>query len=152
MKFQHTAARRRLHVARKAKAFRIMCFNTQPREGGCKIGKFPLKSITYVSTHSRAETAALALDAPNKSAKFQHTAARRRLLPETIQGNAIKPVSTHSRAETAASHSINRALSFVFQHTAARRRLPPVYPVALSDMDCFNTQPPGGGCINIKMN
>ena len=56
MTFQHTAARRRLHIFWGAFLL-ILSFNTQPPEGGCPSPHPP--SICY--------------------AWFQHTAARRRL-------------------------------------------------------------------------
>ena len=54
--FQHTAARRRL-AKRQASRPRLLCFNTQPPEGGWK----------HVMT------------VLEDALKFQHTAARRRL-------------------------------------------------------------------------
>ena len=54
--------------------------------------------------------------------KFQHTAARRRLVPV----------------------SKSCANSWKFQHTAARRRLA-VPGLHMFGFDCFNTQPPEGG-------
>ena len=146
VEFQHTAARRRLdlpgcfsygdtivstHSRPKAaggalvrKLMAIVCFNTQPPEGGwlCRIVAFDV-----VMT-------------------FQHTAARRRLerLPSrcliTACFNTQPPeggwryqyrrqghqgrVSTHSRPKAAGADSISSGrLLFGFQHTAARRRL-----------------------------
>ena len=76
-------------------------FNTQPPEGGwVGIGK-PLKS----------------------SEKFQHTAARRRLVLPPSGGRKVKNVSTHSRPK-AAGFSIL---------------------VESKHYGCFNTQPPEGG-------
>ena len=75
-------------------------FNTQPPEGGWLeswIGK-------------------------SGSEEFQHTAARRRLDP-----NTVKQMS-----------------SFLFQHTAARRRLAKIATKAQTASG-FNTQPPEGG-------
>ena len=100
--------------------------------------------------------------------KFQHTAARRRLLKRGSLGGLSVPVSTHSRAEAAASrdgammhhvqmfqHTAARRrllanmLSILppkmFQHTATRRRLRNTHRFLLLSL-CFNTQPPEGGC------
>jgi len=79
-----------------------------------------------VSTHSRAEAAALQKEnTTGTRQKFQHTAARRRLLdiahPELLQ----QIVSTHSRAEAAAMKELITALKNYG----------------------FNTQPRGGGCL-----
>ena len=100
-----------------------------------------------VSTHSRAETAACLKISSNRSsviasthsrpkaaaikdglelffaAKFQHTAARRRLLV----------------------HHMIMCVGHWFQHTAARRRLLDVARQVIDRLS-FNTQPPEGGC------
>ena len=55
-------------------------FNTQPREGGCSLFQAISDDI----------------------ARFQHTAARRRLLVLPKLLGAFKTVSTHSRAKAAA--------------------------------------------------
>ena len=102
--FQHTAARRRLVRPKSPRPISKPCFNTQPPEGGWACSVHRLRGWTV----------------------FQHTAARRRLdgtlAAATVGGN----VSTHSRPK-AAGPSI---------HTpkAATRR--------------FNTQPPEGGWFN----
>ncbi len=100
-KFQHTAARRRLcTVALLPSA--VDCFNTQPPEGGWGL---PVDVITLdaVSTHSRPKAAEPSWFTTTFTSVFQHTAARRRLLPDcSILG-----------------------LNPAFQHTAARRRLRP---------------------------
>ena len=55
---------------------------------------------------------------------FQHTAARRRLHRcELCQSSRLR-VSTHSRAEAAATADELKEQGLMFQHTAARRRLP----------------------------
>ena len=57
-------------------------------------------------------------------ARFQHTAARRRLPDTAAEFDAILSVSTHSRAEAAACLFESGIIaSLLFQHTAARRRL-----------------------------
>ena len=61
--------------------------------------------------------------------RFQHTAARRRLLFTINQ----------------------RRRNFKFQHTAARRRLPSDNLSRLSSWSCFNTQPPEGGCYQERV-
>ncbi len=59
------------------------CFNTQPRGGGCNI----------------------LVVRKNAEGKFQHTAARRRLL-DLDKSEYVPAVSTHSRAEAAASRKL----------------------------------------------
>ncbi len=79
----------------------MLCFNTQPPEGG------------WFNQHCFSLTAVM----------FQHTAARRRLVPFI-----------------ASLHSFR-----LFQHTAARRRLGNCYTDQGSKISGFNTQPPEGG-------
>ena len=78
--FQHTAARRRLLFNYIQKEFKVFCFNTQPRGGGCLWCGFGLYLLDTVSTHSRAEAAAA----------FR------------FHSKSVHIVSTHSRAEAAA--------------------------------------------------
>ena len=118
------------------------CFNTQPREGGCK-----RKSTAFTGKKKFQHTAARRrlrryVWCCCRFNEFQHTAAWRRLLAKDILKGSSINVSTHSRAEAAAekaqqsiarievsTHSRAKAAagawepSALFQHTAARRRL-----------------------------
>ena len=97
-------------------------FNTQPPEGGCRyslkthlyIGSFntqppeggwPTEDIwqnpTRVSTHSRPKAAEDMIYCLHSFQKFQHTAARRRLVAEA-PNRPVSKVSTHSRPKAAA--------------------------------------------------
>ena len=98
-----------------------------------------------VSTHSRPKAAGRATTQCPAIAKFQHTAARRRLETQSIHATRDSSVSTHSRPKAAgiqyasaitsskvSTHSRPKAAGFKcgvikppvwFQHTAARRRL-----------------------------
>ena len=163
--FQHTAARRRLAAEPEVLAKGRASFNTQPPEGGCHL-LYWIFATSFVSTHSRPKAAGhrdraggsvgsfntqppeggcpKVLNVASR-AKFQHTAARRRLRrsmpPNTpcacfntqppeggcrvgVVGVLGWVVSTHSRPKAAASC---RASDY--------RNTP-----------CFNTQPPEGGC------
>ena len=97
--FQHTAARRRLAWDTDA-LIAEMRFNTQPPEGGWK-SRAEIKKLGSVSTHSRPKAAGMSHTVAIQAKLFQHTAARRRLVP-ILSG-------------------LGRG--YVFQHTAARRRL-----------------------------
>ena len=79
LQFQHTAARRRLHIVDTRLPIKPR-FNTQPPEGGCYRRLIHLKQILL----------------------FQHTAARRRLRRVGSLLNTIQRVSTHSRPKAAA--------------------------------------------------
>ena len=81
--------------------WRARCFNTQPPEGG-----WPITSCDFPP-----------------SARFQHTAARRRLATLHRLRRPHRAVSTHSRPKAAGAHEISLVPLPSFQHTAARRRL-----------------------------
>ena len=91
-------------------------FNTQPPEGGC----FPTRDRLNdePQLHSNLRSSKLTL-------KFQHTAARRRLLQQ--QENRLRyKVFQHTAARRRLHLMLFLTLShFMFQHTAARRRLLP---------------------------
>ena len=89
-----------------------LCFNTQPRGGGCLPKLVGVGMQVPVSTHSRAEAAAEeAVEKAIKDNMFQHTAARRRLPPKGKITAKIMSVSTHSRAEAAANGSYPKTTS-----------------------------------------
>ncbi len=102
----------------------------------------------YVSTHSRAEAAAKPKSSISPPFTFQHTAARRRLQGGSMRSSDLIKVSTHSRAEAAALTLLTCLFAHRFQHTAARRRLPLNNGDNRQSINCFNTQPRGGGCFN----
>ena len=118
-------------------------FNTQPPEGGWTCTYFVYESVK-VSTHSRPKAAENILIIIKLIGKFQHTAARRRLLgamrasaqsicfnTQPPEGGCLVPstyqpsfaVSTHSRPKAAAAAVRAGGKPISFQHTAARRRL-----------------------------
>ena len=100
--FQHTAARRRLPGAIRANHIASgVSTHSRPKAAAALMSGF--LGVYMVSTHSRPKAAAFTdMSVSSMVMPFQHTAARRRLLPK-------KPTAT--------------AASSVFQHTAARRRL-----------------------------
>ena len=122
MKFQHTAARRRLvfyqHFVKENKMFQHTA--ARRRLGGAAREGF---GAVLVSTHSRPKAAgeceAIQLI---RAFLFQHTAARRRLVFTVLK----------------------IIIAVVFQHTAARRRLALNFGGSFF-ISCFNTQPPEGG-------
>ena len=144
MKFQLTAARRRLDIAQQA-TYQGDSFNSQPPEGGWvrRIGRL----ITHrVSTHSRP-----------KAAGETYFATHSKIM-----------VSTHSRPKAAGHNLLGAGCAVqMFQLTAARRRLDPFSPAVFQSHRvsthsrpkaagpysschtfapaCFNSQPPEGG-------
>ena len=82
LKFQHTAARRRLHLDLHL-----------------------IEPDKHVSTHSRPKAAAKACHHLAVKQRFQHTAARRRLRRHIFKHTIETMVSTHSRPKAAAFSS-----------------------------------------------
>ena len=123
--FQHTAARRRLetrgqdadnrqkvstHSRPKAAGlpkrhllFKTWSFNTQPPEGGWFLLISLAAYVFLVSTHSRPKAAGFNAVADTTQTTFQHTAARRRLVPVFERLFSDYQVSTHSRPKAAGS-------------------------------------------------
>ena len=146
MRFQHTAARRRLGIYRHSVRCLLVFQHTAARR----------RLVTSVKTKI-------------ESSGFQHTAARRRLAIVEVLAFDLSVVSTHSRPKAAGScHRsafqfhigfntqppeggwvLNRLVAMVddgFQHTAARRRLGLERRQA-NGSSSFNTQPPEGGWL-----
>ena len=124
LRFQHTAARRRLLDSRFNKRDGSG-FNTQPPEGGCQYGANGNHELV-VSTHSRPKAAArcgaaASFDAGrNVSTHSRPKAAARKIITLILGG----VVSTHSRPKAAAPLLRDKETKHGwFQHTAARRRL-----------------------------
>ena len=100
-------------------------FNTQPRGGGC-VGIHLDTGELQVSTLSRAEAAAIGIDI----------------------ATLCDVVSTLSRAEAAASDMILTAQGKTEVSTLSRAEAAAYgYVETQTEMDSFNTQPRGGGCI-----
>ena len=123
LRFQHTAARRRL-AGQDFDNSRYECFNTQPPEGGWFNSKSkPFKTNCFNTQPPEGGwQGRLVINA--FYTLFQHTAARRRLV-WLVFAKAFKgTVSTHSRPKAAGAHEIGSLANLsLFQHTAARRRL-----------------------------
>ena len=99
IKFQHTAARRRL-VCLSRMGGNAESFNTQPPEGGC-IESFAAYTLTLFQHTAARRRLQGRLKQQGRYSKFQHTAARRRLLPHGSGIGARHTVSTHSRPKAA---------------------------------------------------
>ncbi|WP_410000205.1 hypothetical protein [Neisseria sicca] len=98
-------------------------FNTQPPEGGWNA--ILIKTASRNTFQHTAARRRLVPSARNwiRHCVFQHTAARRRLGSGGSDLGEQQPVSTHSRPKAAGTISTLRFASIGFQHTAARRRL-----------------------------
>ena len=120
-------------------------FNTQPPEGGWLF--FP--SIVIMASmfqHTAARRRLVpSLYSRSPSFLFQHTAARRRLAASSEQRDSKNRVSTHSRPKAAGAGLPIDGTEQWFQHTAARRRLARCSRRTYPPYHGFNTQPPEGG-------
>ena len=125
MWFQHTAARRRLALGIQLPLISLVCFNTQPPEGGWG-SNTDTTGAGKVSTHSRP-----------KAAGF--TSSIR---------TPVVLVSTHSRPKAAGRV---RVMGIVWQRVSTHSR-PKAAGCRLGLFEvlpsCFNTQPPEGGWVN----
>ena len=102
---------------------RTKCFNTQPPEGGCGV-MIVVVIIGLVSTHSRPKAAARLQCGRGAIARFQHTAARRRLRWGRSAGASGCRFQHTAARRRLPKKSVTKSQSALFQHTAARRRLP----------------------------
>ena len=122
-RFQHTAARRRLHgqpifnrlPARfntqpheggchlRSRRGRSHCgFNTQPHEGGCIHLIRAIYLVACFNTQPHEGGCRHIRTVKPHAKAFQHTAARRRLLASRCASQGRQSVSTHSRTKAAA--------------------------------------------------
>ena len=121
--FQHTVARRRLLRWTHA-LIAYSSFNTQSREGGCRLNKKLNHSIGGFNTQSREGGCVPNMDTKYNEGEFQHTVARRRLPFSGVVGTLVcTGFNTQSRGGGCAYRSIGFLYNSLFQHTAARRRL-----------------------------
>ena len=125
----------------------IRSFNTQPPEGGWVIAFLAHIGVAVVSTHSRPKAAGENLQEYVSECKFQHTAARRRLVRRTLQTCLMLGFNTQPPEGGWHMDMLHTRLN-LFQHTAARRRLAPLL-VRPAPINGFNTQPPEGGWLSI---
>ena len=148
--FQYTAARRRLDCCCRWYGFGGYCFNTQPPEGGWPK---PNSCLAFVQ-------------------RFQHTAARRRLVPNRPFPAKRRAVSTHSRPKAAGlAESPIRSLRAVSTHsrpkaagvrnrghtatgTVSTHSRPKaaggIIRIHRTNPRSFNTQPPEGGWVRYE--
>ena len=100
--------------------FSVACFNTQPPEGGCQK---PLRPFHLTKL-------------------FQHTAARRRLLPTILPQWQGKSVSTHSRPKAAACNNcILRIKTKVSTHSRPKAAARLSFPATPSSIVSTHSRP-----------
>ena len=120
-------------------------FNTQPPEGGwVRLGRFAHRTLGF-NTQPPEGGWTSGLGMGDAAAWFQHTAARRRLVPRHDDPEICYAVSTHSRPKAAGIPRYNpEDLLVVSTHSrpkAAGSCSRPAQRYATG----FNTQPPEGG-------
>ena len=145
LRFQHTAARRRLGWCESGDSLCLrVSTHSRPKAAGAIIticrassgfqhtaarrrlgqfwgGAFPICEFQHTAARRRLASATFATW---QGSRFQHTAARRRLVSRHRREPALTNVSTHSRPKAAGCQGVLRfVFQILFQHTAARRRL-----------------------------
>ena len=145
--FQHTAARRRLAAIRQCDGDRIRRFNTQPPEGGWETISQKEYALLGFNTQPPeggwvATSATVVI-----SGRFQHTAARRRLVSCGIFTGSTSGFNTQPPEGGWLRHRLScYYLDKVSTHS--RPKAAGFQPrIAGRDRAGFNTQPPEGGWL-----
>ena len=126
--FQHTAARRRLvKTPRRGRRRRLVSTHSRPKAAGIASG-LVVKLDNGFNTQPPEGGWGAVNELTVCQTKFQHTAARRRLVQRRFAAIKNSTVSTHSRPKAAGTSGILLIAGWLFQHTAARRRLAPHLP------------------------
>ena len=168
LRFQHTAARRRLD-RRRGLAVQSRCFNTQPPEGGWNPTIRPIHITQHVSTHSRPKAAGRRYPCRSDTQTGFDTQPPEGGWPVRVSSPTFHTWRFNTQPPEGGWLRIRRWSSNtrLFQHTAARRRLVvsqdslfDILPVSThsrpkaagrcfqrfqSEIHGFNTQPPEGG-------
>ena len=122
VKFQHTAARRRLAQLRLLHGVLwVVSTHSRPKAAGHPTPEY-LTTLT-VSTHSRPKAAGPFETLLKKFVLFQHTAARRRLEKIIFRCHFRNRFQHTAARRRLAILTLPCATTRLFQHTAARRRL-----------------------------
>ncbi len=146
VEFQHTAARRRLELEDLVLSmeFQVSTHSRPKAAGNASQWRF---DRAFVSTHSRPKAAGPVASSFISTRMFQHTAARRRLVPHLCKDIAIGQFQhTAARRRLATNPKLMCTSPMRFQHTAARRRLGSCTVTSTVPIR-FNTQPPEGGWL-----
>ena len=122
VRFQHTAARRRLGWGVRFTTSSPTFQHTAARRRLVQLGKVVIPP-SVVSTHSRPKAAGLS-PRPSASQRVVSTHSRPKAAGREAEAKAAADyVSTHSRPKAAGKISLAQLKAAMFQHTAARRRL-----------------------------
>ena len=118
--FQHTAARRRLEENLRRLGGAIVSTHSRPKAAGAN--SLYKQQSNFVSTHSRPKAADIVCPFVHGLFRFQHTAARRRLLNTVMKSKPCTGFNTQPP----------EGGCLFIRHTHSLSK-------------CFNTQPPEGG-------
>ncbi len=124
LRFQHTAARRRLD-RRRGLAVQSRCFNTQPPEGGWNPTIRPIHITQHVSTHSRPKAAGRRYPCRSDTQTGFDTQPPEGGWPVRVSSPTFHTWRFNTQPPEGGWLRIRRWSSNtrLFQHTAARRRL-----------------------------
>ena len=127
----------------------LLCFNTQPPEGGwSRFENFGRINVSFNTQPPEGGWADILVKGLVMK-MFQHTAARGRLDSMAVPVMRWIGVSTHSRPRAAGLSTIRLGCPLRFQHTAARGRLAGQHRDNGIRTFGFNTQPPEGGWMPV---
>ena len=126
-----------------------VCFNTQPPEGGCKGFTTDLVSVDSFNTQPPEGGCNILISDLDIQLRFQHTAARRRLLAPHFMVRGINCCFNTQPPEGGCNGDDN-----IVYFRAGFNTQPPeggcgIYSLQAPHYPCFNTQPPEGGCKKI---
>ena len=125
--------------------YQVGRFNTQPPEGGwvpLPHSKTAKKKFQHTAARRRLVLNSITF---NQTKQFQHTAARRRLAVSSTGGREWEGVSTHSRPKAAGNrHGADGWRRAVSTHSRPKAAGNPLCSPMLM-RSSFNTQPPEGG-------
>ena len=144
MRFQHTAARRRLGTRRQQQPMGTLCFNTQPPEGGWEFPACVRQVICSFNTQPPEGGWGLTRTVRIRIKSFNTQP------PEGGWLRSRKPIGVPLSFNTQPPEGgwvvklLSKCYHLMFQHTAARRRLGSKFWCRNCPL-CFNTQPPEGG-------
>ena len=123
----------------------IFSFNTQPPEGGWREGLHNMANLQGFNTQPPEGGWAISAHSLSAWARFQHTAARRRLVLFAFMLAVCRYVSTHSRPKAAGDYDLDCDLAdFVSTHSRPKAAGLLCHNQQSQPLG-FNTQPPEGG-------
>ena len=145
-RFQHTAARRRLHKSPLPPLHRhAVSTHSRPKAAANSLPQ--VAGLSLVSTHSRPKAAAVGHIFLSTASKCFNTQPPEGGCARKAQESAQVRVSTHSRPKAAAVQRVRAWASLWGFNTQPPEGGCLAGLINSSVQECFNTQPPEGGCL-----